>query len=94
MARTGRYCCYEYFGDGDPMFGGAADDRTLGKDGRFLTRSHTWKDHATFATAAEAKSAGERAPNKREGGLISTGEEIVPDWVTGGEYCRAMSGAA
>jgi len=66
------FLCYEFYGSGDRYFGGAADDRALGRDGAFLTRAHTDRDVAWFATKAEALKAGERATNRRAGGTLGS----------------------
>lgn len=59
----------EFCGNGDPMFGGTADDRPLCKDGSFK-RHAAEADIAVFATEADALAAAEAAPNKRRGGKI------------------------
>lgn len=60
----------EFFGKGDPFFGGGADDRPLGKDGSFLTGCYHTSKIAQFDTKEEALAAAERAPNRRKGGLL------------------------
>jgi len=59
----------EFWGDGDPMFGGRARDLSLGQDGAFGWNS--WSTTATFATREAALAAGEVAPNRRAGGLLA-----------------------
>ena len=68
-----QYECIEFFGHGDPFFGGAADDRPLGKDGRFLTGCYHRSQVAAFPTRQHAWMAGSNAPNRRKGGVLSAG---------------------
>lgn len=65
-----RWICLEFHGKGDPMFGGGADDRVLGKHGAFLTGSHSRDDYGTFATKEGALAAGEGASNRRKAGKL------------------------
>jgi len=60
----------EFHGKGDPYFGGAADDRVLGKRGLFLTGVHSPGDYASFSSEGEALRAAELAPNRRSKGLL------------------------
>lgn len=60
----------EFHGKGDPMFGGAANDRVLGKHGLFLTGVHTRGDYGTFPSEGAALRAAEGAPNRRAKGLL------------------------
>lgn len=54
------------------MFGGSADDRVLGKGGKFLTGAGwTRRDYARFPSKEAALAAGEAAANKRKGSLLS-----------------------
>lgn len=62
----------EFHGKGDPMFGGAADDRILGKNGFFLTGVHSRDDYGTFGSETAALRAAEDAPNRRLKGLLLT----------------------
>lgn len=70
---TRQFICMEFWGDGDPFFGGKADDRVLATDGTFR-RSYDFSvgcaQRATFATAELAIAAGRAAP-RRDGGLLS-----------------------
>lgn len=66
-----QFFCVEYWGRGDPFFGGNAEDRTLGRSGLFLTGSHGPGEVAAFDSAQAAQDAGEAAANRRPGGLIS-----------------------
>lgn len=67
-----QFICAEFHGNGDRMFGGTADDRMLGKDGKFLTGAGwTRRDYARFPSKALALAAGEAASNKRKGSLLS-----------------------
>lgn len=67
----------EFFGKGDPFFGGSADDRPLGKSGEFLTGVYVLSEIARFETKEEAEAAVAKA-TKRKGGLIGISE--VRDW--------------
>lgn len=62
----------EFFGNGDPFFGGSADDRPLGKSGSFLSGSYPRAAVAEFESESAAIAAANAAPNKRDGGLISS----------------------
>ena len=65
-----RFIVMEFHGKGDPMFGGGADDRVLGKNGAFLTGFHSRDDYGTFASKDEALQAGEAAINRRAKGKL------------------------
>lgn len=66
------YICMEFYGDGDPFFGGEADDRPLGINGRFLTTAETYKIMiAEFPDKHAAVKAGGIAMNRRAGSRIS-----------------------
>jgi hypothetical protein len=65
-----RWICMEFHGKGDPMFGGAAADRVLGKNGSFLTGSHSRSDYGSFPSKDAALRAGDRAANRRPKGLL------------------------
>lgn len=69
------FVCVEFWGNGDPFFGGQADDRTLMADGGgFYVPPRTGRrDYrpALFTSREDAIAAGERAPNRRKGGLIA-----------------------
>ena len=66
-----RFIAVEFFGKGDPFFGGTADDRPLLKSGLFASHPRR-EDIAEFPTQDAALEAARRAPNRREGGLLST----------------------
>lgn len=66
----------EFLGTGDPAFGGAADDRPLGREGRILARGHTQSDLAVFKTIDEAHEAAKLIPNRRHGSLLG----VLPRW--------------
>ena len=62
----------EFFGTGDPGFGGSADDRPLGTHGRIVEgpRWLTGERAARFETIDQAHAAALRIPNLRPGGLL------------------------
>lgn len=66
-----RFEVIEFWGKGDPFFGGTADDRPLGKTGSFLTGGYAFSAVATFDTREAAQAAADAAPNRRAGGRIS-----------------------
>lgn len=68
----------EFFGDGDPYFGGEADDRILGKSGSFLVGFYSLDQVAKFATEEEARHALEVAPNRRVGGKPAIVPALTP----------------
>jgi len=65
----------EFFGTGDPFFGGTADDRVLGVNGEILPRGAEESDKAVFRTIEmaheAAKTINNRRPNSRLGVLPS-----------------------
>lgn len=66
------FVAMEFYGTGDPYFGGTADDRLLGKSGAFLTGVYLYdRDVAVFATREEALAAAAVATNRRKGGKVS-----------------------
>jgi len=65
-----RFRAMEFYGTGDPYFGGNAEDRVLGKSGAFLRGFYQRADIAEFPTREEALAAGERATNRRNGGKV------------------------
>ena len=65
------YGVVEFYGTGDPYFGGDAEDRSLGWDGEFLVGGHHVSERALFETEQDAQLTAEAARNKRKGGLIS-----------------------
>lgn len=71
----GRWICIEFWGNGDPFFGGSGRDLALGTKGAFLEGSYSRADVAHFDSKEEALAAGERAPNRRPGGKLSSWEE-------------------
>ncbi|TAL80705.1 MAG: hypothetical protein EPN77_19395 [Candidimonas sp.] len=66
----------EYFGDGDPHYGGAADDRALGVDGKILLSSSSSAPAATFATVEDAHLAAVAIPNRRANSILG----VIPSW--------------
>jgi hypothetical protein len=66
-----QWICLEFHGTGDPYFGGSADDRPLGADGKFLVRTHSRADYAFFNSKSQALDYGKLASNKRPGGKLS-----------------------
>lgn len=66
----------EFHGDGDPFFGGCADDRPLGKAGEILTRPYRLDEIATFATIEDAHAAVQSIPNRRPGSRLG----VMPWW--------------
>ena len=65
-----RFVCMEFFGQGDPFFGGNAEDRILLTDGRF-GHSAASNPAARFVDSNAALEAGRRADNRRDSALIS-----------------------
>jgi hypothetical protein len=59
----------EFWGTGDPMFGGQADDRSLGWNGEFLRGSYYTSAVAEFSSHEAAMAAGKRAA-AREGSKL------------------------
>lgn len=70
------YTVIEFFGNSDPFFGGTADDRPLGRAGRFMTGTYLVTDTAVFVTEEAANEAAARATNKRPAGKVS----VLPAW--------------
>ena len=68
------FIAIEFWGTGDPMFGGQADDRTLSTSGKF-ERAVGRANRATFPTREAAQAAADAAP-KRDGGKVSILEAI------------------
>lgn len=61
----------EYCGHGDPAFGGSADDRALGPDGRVLERQDRLKSEPlVFLTIDEAHDAAKMIVNRRPDSLL------------------------
>lgn len=74
---THKIIIMEFFGRGDPFFGGSADDRTLCADGVFRSTGHYRPDQvARFETKAEALEFALGASNARPGGIISPMTEV------------------
>jgi hypothetical protein len=67
----------EHLGNGDPAFGGTADDRVVMKNGR-VKDSHTYndEDEAVFKTLAEAHEVAKKIPNRRPGSILG----VSPRW--------------
>jgi hypothetical protein len=70
-SHTPRFIAVEFFGRGDPFFGGTADDRPLLNNGRFASHPRR-KEVAEFPTKDAALKAARKAPNRREGGLLTS----------------------
>lgn len=67
----------EFCGDGDPAFGGSADDRTLGPDGLILTHQMSMRtDPVEFASLELAHEACKHIVNRRPNSLLG----ILPRW--------------
>lgn len=67
----------EYCGDGDPAFGGNADDRALGPDGLILTKAQWWSSKPVeFASLEDAHEACKFIKNRRPDSLLG----ISPRW--------------
>jgi hypothetical protein len=62
----------EFFGQGDPFFGGSADDRPLGVSGEFLAGSYHRLAVQRYTTRELAEAAVSRAKT-RIGSLVSVG---------------------
>ena len=65
----------EYSGTGDPFFGGDADDRALGLEGRILPRLSS-EPRAQFKTIEDAHEAAVLIQNRRPGSLLG----VTPSW--------------
>lgn len=66
----------EFYGDGDPFFGGTADDRPLGIGGSILDCGSI-DPHAEFATIEDAHGAAKAIKNRRPGSILG----VLPWWV-------------
>lgn len=67
----------EYWGDGDPAFGGFADDRCLGINGEILDRQQRWEtEPAAFGSIEQAHEACKAISNRRKNSLLG----IACDW--------------
>lgn len=67
----------EYLGDGDPAFGGAADDRVVLENGRVADRLCAAGDtRAVFQTVAQAHATAANIPNRRTGSILG----VAPVW--------------
>ena len=67
----------EFHGNGDPAFGGQADDRVLLESGQISGRVCTKADvTAAFKTVADAHKAAMQIPNRRPGSILG----VVPTW--------------
>lgn len=67
----------ELFGDGDPAFGGPADDRPVLTSG-FVREGSPWLEQnvAVFTTVAEAHAIAIKIPNRRCNSILT----VVPSW--------------
>ena len=62
-----KFFVVEFHGKGDPYFGGAADDRPLGKSGTFLTGCYIFdRDVAVFDTREAAEAAAGAAKRRKD----------------------------
>ncbi|WP_018079324.1 hypothetical protein [Thiobacillus denitrificans] len=66
----------EFLGTGDPFFGGTADDRPLGKNGRILEPGERRDEVASFTTIEEAHQAALCIKNRRAGSVLG----VAPRW--------------
>lgn len=66
---------FEFCGHGDAFFGGSADDRALGVDGR-IKESMSRVETAVFDTVQHAHEAATKVPNRRPNSLLG----VVPRW--------------
>lgn len=66
----------EFAGNGDPAFGGSADDRALMQDGRIRSRSSSADAPAVFATIEAAHIAARGLGGRRPGSVLG----VVPRW--------------
>jgi len=65
----------EYWGIGDPFFGGTADDRPVGVDGLVKHRGSTVST-ATFSSIEDAHAAALSISNRRDGSRLG----VAPTW--------------
>ncbi|MFC6674316.1 hypothetical protein [Marinobacterium aestuariivivens] len=67
----------EFYGDGDPFFGGRACDLVLSKDGRLVDQpTIRTGEAAVFMTIEEAHEAAKGIPNRRPGSILG----VLPVW--------------
>lgn len=67
----------EYFGDGDPAFGGSADDRPVLTTGQVADRQvQKGAPIANFNTVAEAHEFAMLIPNRRPSAILG----VAPTW--------------
>jgi len=67
----------EFHGDGDPAFGGNADDRAILTTGRVAERTRLGQPPAAeFADLESALAAAQAIPNRRPGSILG----LVPRW--------------
>ncbi|RYC83563.1 hypothetical protein BFJ63_vAg13510 [Fusarium oxysporum f. sp. narcissi] len=68
----------EYCGEGDPAFGGTADDRALGPDGYILRHEQRLLkiEPVEFATLEEAHEASKLVKNRRPRSMLG----VAPTW--------------
>ncbi|AQH05991.1 hypothetical protein A9R05_44395 (plasmid) [Burkholderia sp. KK1] len=65
----------EFCGNGDPAFGGSADDRALGVDGQIKERMSR-VETAVFTTVQEAHDAATKVTNRRPNSILG----VAPRW--------------
>jgi len=63
------YFIMEFFGTGDPFFGGHADDRPVGEDMRPHINNHLCKPKV-FPTKEQAIAAFDQVQGRRSGSLL------------------------
>jgi len=68
----------EFYGDGDPAFGGSADDRALGPAGEILNRQRRAEgvEPIEFGAIEDAHLACQAIVNRRPGSILG----IAPRW--------------
>lgn len=67
----------EYRGDGDPAFGGSADDRVVLDDGSVEARPRaSGQKCAVYQTVAQAHAAARAIPNRRPNSILG----VAPTW--------------
>jgi len=65
----------EFFGDGDPFFGGNSDDRVLGES-HLILESNSQDKHAIFENIEAAHEAAKKVSNRRANSILG----VVPYW--------------
>jgi len=60
----------EFYGKGDPFFGGSADDRVLRVDGRIGASGFAASPKWDFSSIEDAAAAAKNIPNRRENSFL------------------------